>query len=117
MNWIFVTGRPVTLPQETFVYDNYIVPVYGDKNSERIPAYHRLDLSATLYPKPKKNGKERIGYWNFTLYNAYSRLNAAYVFVGPIMEDIDLVADDSQSAYQKLSIFGIIPSISYHFRL
>ena len=50
-----------------------------------MPAFHRFDISATLYGKkwdekpPKKNGKKRWKYesnWNFSIYNAYMRKNA-----------------------------------------
>ncbi|MDN5216158.1 TonB-dependent receptor [Fulvivirgaceae bacterium BMA12] len=114
-NFVYATGRPVTLPVETFRYEDFIVPVYGNRNSGRMPDYHRLDLAATLYPKEKPN---RVNHssWTFSLYNAYARYNAAAVFVSNELEDIDLVKDPDKSAFHKLSIFGIVPSITYNFK-
>ena len=114
-NFVYATGRPVTLPVETFRYEGLIVPVYGSRNSRRIPDYHRLDLAATLYPKEKEDRKNH-SYWTFSLYNAYSRFNAATVFVSNELADLDLVKDADKSAYHKLSMFGIIPSVTYNFR-
>jgi len=42
------------------------------------PAYHRLDISATL--KPEKNNKRKWqAEWVFGIYNLYGRQNAASV--------------------------------------
>jgi len=114
-NWVFTSGRPTTLPEETFRYDQYIVPVYGAKNNGRLPNYHRLDLSLTLLPKPKPNRKNESS-WVFGIYNVYNRANAASVFVSSELEDIDLVKDPTKSAFHKLYLFGIIPSITYNFK-
>lgn len=114
-NWVFSSGRPVTLPTENFRYDKYIVPIYGPKNAERIPDYHRLDIGFTLLPKPKPNRKNHSS-WNFSIYNAYNRANAASVFVSSELKDIDLVKDQDKSAFHKLSLFTIIPSVTYNFK-
>lgn len=114
-NFVYATGRPTTLPEETFHYGQYIVPVYGKRSSERLPAYHRLDLSANLYPKEKPDRKNQ-SYWTFSLYNAYCRYNAATVFVTNELADIDLVKGNGKSAFHKLSLFGVVPSITYNFK-
>jgi len=114
-NFVYATGRPTTLPEETFRYDGYIVPVYGRRSSDRLPDYHRFDLSASLYPK-EKPGRKNQSYWTFSLYNAYSRYNAATVFVTNELADIDLVKDNGKSAFHKLSLFGLVPSVTYNFK-
>ncbi len=114
-NWIYSSGYATTLPVETFVFDKYIVPVYGEKNSDRIPDYHRLDLAFTLKNKEKPN-RNWEGSWVFSLYNAYGRLNALTVFVGPQMQDINVVQDPNKIAYQKFSLFSVLPSVTYNFK-
>ena len=114
-NFVYAMGRPTTLPEETFHYGQYIVPVYGKRSSERLPAYHRLDLSANLYPREKPDRKNQ-SYWTFSLYNAYCRYNAATVFVTNELADIDLVKGNGKSAFHKLSLFGLVPSITYNFK-
>lgn len=114
-NWNFASGRPVSLPEESFRFENHIVPVYGDKNDGRLPDYHRLDLSFTLLPKNKPNRKNQSS-WNFSFYNLYSRFNAASVFVTSELKDIDLVRNSDKTAFHKLSLFGIIPSVTYNFK-
>ncbi|MCG6190039.1 TonB-dependent receptor [Maribellus maritimus] len=114
-NWVYSSGYATTLPVETFVYNDYIVPVYGKKNSDRIPDYHRLDFAFTLKNKEKPN-RNREGSWVFSLYNAYGRLNPLTVFVGPKMQDVNVVEDPNKIAYQKFSLFSVFPSVTYNFK-
>ncbi len=115
VNWNYASGRPVSLPDESYRFEQYIVPVYGSKNNERMPGYHRLDVSFTLFPK-EKPGRKNESSWNFGVYNLYARRNAASVFVSAELEDIDLVKDPDRPAFHRLSLFGIIPSIAYNFK-
>jgi hypothetical protein len=114
-NWVYSSGYATTLPKETFVYGDYVVPIYGEKNSERIPDYHRLDLSLSLKQR-EKAGRKKEGTWVFSIYNAYGRLNPLTVFVGPKMKDINIIEDENRIAYQKLSLFSVLPSVSYNFK-
>jgi len=78
-NWIYNTGAPRTMPTGRFEYGGLIVPIYSDRNSVRLPDYHRMDLSITLYNKnTKRNGslKKYEGSWNLSVYNVYNRHNA-----------------------------------------
>lgn len=114
-NWLFQSGRPITLPVSTFHFEGRNAPVYTSRNSARLPAYHRLDLSLQLKPKFKPNRKNESS-WQFGIYNVYNRLNAATAFVSPELADIDLISDNSKTGYYKLAIFGMLPSITYNFK-
>ena len=88
-NWVYTTGAAVTMPTGRFEYGNMITPVYSDRNAARLPAYHRLDLSATFRHKSKKNPNRRFKRETvFSLYNAYYRKNAF---------SINFVQDEGQS--------------------
>lgn len=115
VNWVFHSGQPITLPIGTFQYEGLNPPLYADRNNGRLPDYHRLDLSFTLRNKDKP-GRKKEAYWIFGLYNAYHRLNASTAFVSPQLEDIDLISDRNKTGYYQLSIFGILPSVSYNFK-
>ena len=55
-NFVFQTGQPTNYPSGQFEYQGLTVPIYeGARNSERLPAYHRIDLSATLTPRKNKD--------------------------------------------------------------
>ncbi len=107
-NFIFQTGIPTTYPEGQYEYNGVIVPVYEARNSSRLSSYNRLDFSATWTPKPEST-KRWKGEWVFSIYNAYNRKNAASV---SFRENTDIGENEAV----RLSIFGIIPSVTYNFK-
>lgn len=102
------SGQPVTFPTGKYVFEGITVPSYNSRNEDRLPTYHRLDVSATLTPKKYEN-KRFKGEWVFGIYNLYSRNNAASI---SFRQNEDTGFNESV----KLSIFGIVPSVSYNFK-
>ena len=82
-----------------------VTDVYGPRNGYRMAPYHRLDLAATLHPSPRSS-------WTFGVYNAYNRLNPYFIYFGnsgdPATGTLDI------AAYQ-VSLFPVLPSVSYNF--
>ena len=107
-NFIFQTGRPTTYPNGQYEYNGIVVPVYEARNSSRLSSLHHLDLSATWTPKPEST-KRWKGEWVFSIYNAYNRQNAASV---SFSENTDTGINEAE----RLSIFGIVPAITYNFK-
>lgn len=107
-NFLFQTGQPVTYPNAQYEYNGITVPNYGQRNEYRLPSYNRLDFSATYVPKPEKV-KGWKNEWIFGIYNVYNRKNAASI---SFSENKDTGFNEAV----KLSIFGIVPSISYNFK-
>ncbi|NNC70468.1 MAG: TonB-dependent receptor [Flavobacteriaceae bacterium] len=107
-NFLYQTGLPASFPNAQYSFEGLIVPNYGARNEFRLPAYHRLDVSATYKPK---NWKEKTwqGEWVFGIYNIYNRRNANSISFRENM-------DTSRNEAIKFSLFGIVPSISYNFR-
>ncbi len=102
------TGQPVTFPTGKYVFQGVTVPSYNSRNENRLPAYHRLDVSATLTPKKKEKHKYDRE-WVFGIYNLYSRYNAASI-------NFRQNQDTGNNEAVRLSIFGIVPSVSYNFK-
>jgi hypothetical protein len=109
-NWIFATGSAVTMPTGRFEYFGTVVPVYSDRNAERLPSYHRLDLAVTVKGKKKKEDQRLTGDWVFSVYNAYNRHNA---FSINFKESPD---NPAVTIAEKTYLFGIIPAITYNFK-
>ncbi len=107
-NFIFQTGIPTTYPEGQYQYNGVIVPVYEARNSSRLSSFNRLDFSATWTPKPEST-KRWKGEWVFSIYNVYNRKNAASI---SFRENTDI----RQTEAVRLSIFGIIPSVTYNFK-
>jgi len=108
-SWVYMTGHAISLPtgiykkyQEQNNYENTLY-YYGNRNSSRMPAYHRLDLSMQ-YQKQKKLS---MVTWHFGLYNAYYRKNAYYI--SPFV-------DEKTNKFYQETLFPIIPSIKYEMK-
>ncbi len=112
--WVYGSGAAVTLPQSSYSQSSFdqhpfhrgdqSIQYYGDRNSFRMRAYHRLDLNYTTTKKTKWGERS----WSIGVYNAYSRRNPFF---------IDLTYDKAGSKkFVQYSLFPIIPSIAYRFK-
>ena len=107
-NFVFQTGRPANYPSGQYVFEEATVPVYVTRNAERLTAYHRLDISATLTSHKNANRKWK-SEWVFGIYNLYGRKNAASI-------SFRRNDDTLQNEAIRTSIFGIMPAVTYNFR-
>jgi hypothetical protein len=115
-NFTYSTGRPITLSGGKFEYDGYNPDVITERNGYLLPAYHRLDLSATF--SPKKNLRRRWqGQWVFSVYNAYNRQNPFTIYTRTKQDDDGNVIGDGTSKEARLVyLFPILPSVTYNFK-
>ncbi|GAB3947113.1 TonB-dependent receptor [Spirosoma harenae] len=108
LNFTYSTGRPTTQPAAIARVSGIQIPIYLDRNQQRVPDYHRLDFSMTFEQNPEKHKKNQSS-WVFSIYNVYAHKNAYSVFY-------KLSPASTSDAY-KLSIFGTaFPSLTYNFK-
>ncbi|GAB3726043.1 TonB-dependent receptor [Spirosoma lituiforme] len=108
LNFTYSTGRPTTQPSAIARVGGILVPIYLDRNQQRVPDYHRLDFSMTFEQNPLKHKKNQSS-WVFSVYNVYAHKNAYSIFY-------KLSPASASDAY-KLSIFGtVFPSLTYNFK-
>ncbi|MGJ8658747.1 TonB-dependent receptor [Cellulophaga fucicola] len=107
-NLIYQTGQPTNYPVGKFEFQDLSIPIYGDRNDQRLPSYHRLDVSATLTPRKNKNRKLQA-QWIFGIYNVYNRKNAASI-------SFSRNEDSGNNEALRTSIFGLVPSVTYNFK-
>ncbi|TXD46518.1 TonB-dependent receptor [Polaribacter sp. IC073] len=109
-NFVFQTGQPTNYPVGQYEVQGLNVPIYDDnrRNADRLPTYHRLDISATLTPEKNKNRKWQ-GEWVFGIYNLYGRQNAASL---AFRQNEDTFRNEAV----QTSIFGVVPSVTYNFK-
>lgn len=108
LNWVYMTGNPVTFPTGRVEIGGKYIPIYSERNSYRMPDYHRLDISLT-YKGNEKPSKRFHGEWNLSVYNAYARKNA---WVINFVQDEN---DPDVTYAEKTYLFGIVPSLTYNF--
>ena len=111
--FVYGTGSATTLPERFYFINGVISQEYSKVNQYRLPAYHRVDLSATL--TPKKNEKRKMKTeWVFSIYNAYSRQNPYFTYFDQSGNPFD---GSFQIQAKQVSIFPIIPSVTWNFKL
>jgi hypothetical protein len=88
--------------------------------------YHRLDLSAIWYSKAYKEKvdpvtnetiktKKKLKYnWAFSIYNVYNRANPYFLFID---NDGDFFEGTFNISVQQVTLFPIIPSVTWNFEL
>lgn len=107
--FVYGSGQTTTPVVNRYLISGEIVNEYGDRNSFRLPAYHRMDIGASYILKD--NGK-RYSDLNFSVYNLYSRQNPYFIF-----DDVNF-SDNGDIAIQarQVSLFPILPTITWNFK-
>jgi hypothetical protein len=76
-------------------------------------SYHRLDLSFTYQPA-EKAGKKLKSQWVFSIYNLYSRLNPYFIYYD---QEGSLQSNNLRITAKQVSLFPIIPSVTWNYKL
>jgi outer membrane receptor protein involved in Fe transport len=108
--FIYVTGNALTLPVGRYIIQGNIVNEYGEVNSFRMPPYHRLDLSVT---RERITRKGNYSSWIFSVYNVYNRANPYYIYF-ETTGDLEKYQLEVQA--RMVSLFPVIPSVSWRFK-
>jgi hypothetical protein len=108
--YVYATGNAITLPVGRYIIDGNIINEYIGRNTFRMPAYHRLDFSLAWESQAQKRFKSS---WIFSIYNVYNRRNPYYIF---FETKGNLNNYYLEVKARKVSLFPIIPSISYHVK-
>ncbi|CAN5274976.1 TonB-dependent receptor [soil metagenome] len=113
--FVYGTGNAISLPESRYIIEGNIVSDYGRRNSFRMPAYHRLDISATWTGKEKQlfHKVPFQNSWNFSVYNVYNRHNPYFIFFdneGSIQEG------NLKVTAKQVSLFPILPSVTWNFK-
>lgn len=111
--FVFGSGNRISLPTNLYMIDNQLLQQYDQLNNYSLPPYHRLDLAAIYTPKPESKKKLR-GSWTFSIYNVYSRQNPYFMYLN--LEGGLQSQQGVQIKVKQVSIFPIIPSITYNFK-
>jgi hypothetical protein len=104
------SGTPATFPDVRLDVQGIPIPYNSSnkRNNYRLPAYHRLDVAATMKGRQGKRFKQE---WVFGIYNLYARQNAYTVY---FRQNED---EPQKKEAVKLAILGsIIPSITWNFK-
>lgn len=109
--FVFQTGIAFTLPDSKYFIEGNILTHYSGVNTTRLPAYNRMDVAATY--EGRKDRRFQSG-WSFSIYNIYNRANPYFIYTnysGSFLVDPEITIQAKQ-----VSLFPIIPSITWNFK-
>ena len=105
-SWVYNTGDAITLPVGKYNIQGTTYDLYGDRNKDRYPSYHRMDVGITYYVKKTEKFESS---WNLSVYNAYNNKNPFQID----FEDLENKPDQRQIV---LTYFPVIPAITWNFK-
>jgi hypothetical protein len=126
--FVFSTGNAYTLPESRYFFEGQIIDQIGERNSFRLPNYHRMDFSAVYTPRERRVDQQNSGpdsepelrkrrryrgEWVFAIYNIYSRLNPFFIYLD---NEGSLQQNTLKVQAKQVSLFPIIPSITWNFK-
>jgi len=123
--WVYGTGQALTVPVARYratvnnpaanpdapFGTSLTTREFSGKNSFRAEPYHRLDLSVQ-FVRQRGGGRERV--WEVSVYNAYNRRNP---FFYAMEGKTDPATKLTRTVMYRYSLFSLIPSVSYSFKI
>ncbi|MFN6944528.1 MAG: TonB-dependent receptor [Cytophagaceae bacterium] len=107
-NWVYGSGRPMTLPAARYSLDYMDVSYYTERNAYRMPSYHRMDL-AVNYSKGQREDRRWYGSWSLSVYNVYGRKNPFTIFPQ------DKADAPGEKEIVMIYLFRQLPALTYNF--
>jgi hypothetical protein len=111
--WEYISGSRFTpiIGQYTVVSPTLtgvdVIPVFSEINSVKLADAHRLDVGLKF---KSKLGRKFQWHWFAGVYNVYNRATPVGIVIVPNEQDGSL-------SYQQPGLFGLLPFISYGFKL
>ncbi len=111
--FVYGSGNAATLPQRFYFVNGVLTQEYSRINEYRLPSYHRLDLAAIHSPKRNDTRNKWKTEWVFSVYNVYSRQNPYFIYFD---QEGSLANNNLKVQGKQVSIFPIIPAVTYNFK-
>lgn len=122
--WVYGSGNAVSLPESRYFFQDLpgaaedpstpfsVIPVVRRRNSYRLASYHRWDLGLVWKLRPKRGESDLT----FSVYNAYNRMNPFFIYFETLTENEDGTGNIRGFRARQVSLFPVIPSITWNFK-
>ena len=119
-HWTSYSGSPFTAPIGFYSFNDKTIPIYGERNNDRLPAYHRLDVACTFDINKKTTSKFQHSV-TFSIYNALGRKNTFALKFNKLESDdvnpdvpVNVLSNHPLQSSQ-LELAQFFPSLTYNF--
>jgi hypothetical protein len=110
--FVYGTGNATSLPERFYILNGVLTQEFSGINEYRLGSYHRIDLSATLTPKKRKN-KKFESFWVFSVYNVYNHLNPYFIYFD---QTGNPYSGNLQIEARQVSLFPVLPAVTWNFK-
>jgi hypothetical protein len=117
--WVYSSGYVSWLPLGRYTVQDVpgapiqtVVPVYGERNSYRYPAYMRGDLGVVYKWKKRKRENDIT----LSVYNVTDRRNPYFIYIEPTYDETQIVDIPTAIQAKQVSLFPILPSLTWNFK-
>ncbi len=125
--YVYGTGQAMTLPQGQYWiqgngaiknlgdkgnYTGRVFQEYGQRNNFRAAAYQRLDVGVQFHKT--KNGHERT--WELSVSNATNHQNPFFYYFEASKSSTTTATKATTNTLKQVTLFPILPSVSYNFK-
>lgn len=120
--WTSYTGSAFSSPTGFYTFNHNTVPVYDEKNNDRLPAYRRLDVAFKfiLNKNPENIYQHSL---TFSIYNVLAHKNIVAVNFNKVLGDdgspivrANAIGEEGLVATQA-DLVRFLPSLTYKFTL
>ncbi len=120
--WTAYTGSAFSSPTGFYTFNGVTVPIYGEKNNDRLPNYRRLDIAVKFILN--KDPESRFQHsFTFSIYNFLAHKNIVAVNFNKVLNNSDKpVVKANYDIEQNLivtqaDLVRFLPSLTYKFKL
>lgn len=118
--WVYGTGNAVSLPIERYASPSSTlngffggeIEYYESRNGYRMASYHRMDVGINFHKQRKWWDRT----WSIGAYNAYSRKNPFFLYFDTSYTVDANGTTQPQQQLVQVSLFPVVPYISYSFK-
>ncbi|HAD12755.1 MAG TPA: TonB-dependent receptor, partial [Saprospirales bacterium] len=118
--FVYTSGYPAWLPSGRASFTDFpgaqpqfVVPVYGPRNTFRYPAYTRTDLGI-VYKWKRRRGMEND--LTLSVFNATDRRNPYFITIAVETQTTPVGEIPFEIKARQVSLFPILPSLTWNFK-
>jgi hypothetical protein len=120
--WVSHSGSAFTTPVGFYTFNDQTIPLYGDRNNDRLPAYHRVDIALRFRLNRRDNARFQNSL-TFSIYNALAHPNIYNLnfnkrfrnTLGP-PAPANFLSEEALSPSQT-DLIRFFPSLTYKFKI